>query len=222
MKLSIGSLVLAALVAVATFSSHASANILSNPGFESGTGSDADDWGEIVGGPSGTVERSSVMPNTGSFHAYMTVDHVNNPVAGGAYFIEQNLGANNIDNSKNYNLSFFAKVDSTDFTGVNMFSQIQWLDQDGSDGGGVKGELLTALPPLGLNTTYQQFNLSDLDVPDGADSFLLRFQLAAGAVDQIQNGFYVDDAVLSQVPEPASLGLLLMGGFLTLSRRRRG
>lgn len=193
--------------------------VLLNGGFEAGTGGDADNWGELAG-PAGVTERNSGMPNTGSWAAYMSVDHVNNAPAAAAYFIEQNLGANTIDASAPYNLTFSAKVDSTDQTGINAFVQIQWLDQDGSDGGGVKGEMLTSLFDLGITTDYQQFSFLGLDVPDGADSFLLRFQLAAGPVDQIQNGLWVDDASLFRVPAPAGAALLGLGGLAAARRRR--
>lgn len=202
-----------------------SADILLNGGFENGTGGDADDWAEFSG-PSGGVLRSSDMPRTGSFAAHMFFDHIANPAAGAAYFIEQNLGANSIDSTQNLDLTFWAKSESTDFTGANMFYQILWLDQDGSDGGGVQGEILTSLIGLGLNTTYQQFSLLDIDVPDAADSFLLRFQVAAGAVDGIANGLYVDDARLAVtgavIPEPTSAGLIALTGIgMAIYRRRR-
>lgn len=209
-----------ALFAAASLSGMASANVLENAGFELGTGADAADWAEIVGGPSGSVERSSLMPNSGGFSAYMSFDHINNAAAGGAYFIEQVRPVGSIDSSLNYDLSFFAKVDSTDFTGMDAFVQILWLDQDASNGGGVQGEMLTSLVGLGLNTEYQQFSMNNLDVPDGADSFLLRFQLSAGAVDGIANGFYVDDTSLTAIPAPASAAVLALGG-LCVGRRRR-
>ena len=210
---------LAAIVLVAALTTTASANILANPGFELGTGTDATDWSELVSGASGMTIRSDAAPHGGSYHAYMSVDHVANPPSAGAYFFEQNLGANTIDNTLNYDLSLFAKVDSTDFTGVDMFYQVLWLDQDGSHGGGVKGEMLTSLIGMGINTEYQQFGVSDIDIPDGADSYLLRFQLSAGPIDNIIQGLYVDDVLLAPIPEPASLMLLgLAGAFL--ARRR--
>jgi hypothetical protein len=212
---------IATLVALA---GNASANILLNPGFEIGSGADAADWAEIVGGPAGSTARDSGMPNSGSFAAHMSFDHINNPPAGGAYFIEQNQGANVIDNTDNFDLTFDAKADSTDFTGTNMFYQILWLDQDASHGGGVKGETLTSLVDAGISTSYQTFSLLNIDVPDGADSFLLRFQVAAGAVGGVANGLWVDNASLSVVgviPEPASLVLLVTGSLLPLARRRR-
>ncbi len=209
-----------ALSAATLLTGAASANVLQNAGFEAGTGADAADWAEIVGGPSGSVGRSSLMPNTGAFSAYMQFDHINNPTAGGAYFIEQVQPVGSIDPSLNYDLSFFAKMDSMDFTGMDAFVQILWLDQDASNGGGVQGEMLTSLVGLGIGTEYQQFSFDGMDVPDGADSFLLRFQLSAGAVDNIANGLYIDDASLTAVPAPASAALLALGA-LTGARRRR-
>ena len=98
------------------------------------------------------------------------------------------------------------------------------LDQDGSDGGGVKGQTLTSLIGAGIGTSYQTFSLLDIDVPDGADSFLLRFQISSGPIEGIANGLWIDNVSLSVVggvvPEPASWGLLLMGS-LAFARRRR-
>ena len=214
-------LVALSVVTLIVFAGNASANILLNPGFETGTGADAADWTEIGGGPGSTV-RSGAMPSSGSFAAYMSFDHIANTPAPGAYFIEQNQGANVIDNTVNYDLTFDAKVDSTDFTGINTFYQILWLDQDGSHGGGVKGETLTQLTSAGINTSYQTFSLLNIDVPDGTDSFLLRFQMSSGPIPGIANGLWVDNASLAAVvPEPASLGLLMTGGLLALARRQR-
>jgi len=204
---------IAVLAAAASF---ASADIF-NAGFEAGTGADADDWNEVIGGSAGNVERSLAMPNSGDYSAYMSFDHINNPAAGGAYFIEQNQPVGSITAETDYTLSFYAAVDSTSFVGMDTFVQILWLDQDGSDGGGVRGESLTSLIGLGVNESYQQFSL-DLTSAAGADSFLLRFQLSAGAVDGIANGLYVDDVALT--PAPGALALLGLGG-LAAGRRRR-
>ncbi len=198
----------------------AHANIVLNPGFEDGTGGDADNWEEFAG-PAGSTTRSNLMPNSGNFSAYMQADHLNNTPSAAPYFIQQVQPVGSINNALNYDLSFFAKTDSTDFTGFDMFAQIQWLDQDGSDGGGVKGETLTQLIPLGINTSYQQFSLNNLDAADGSDSFLVRFQLSPGPIQGIVNGLYVDDVDLSPVPEPTGFSLLALGGLLSLARRRR-
>ena len=211
-----------ALVALASFAitTVASADILLNSGFESGSGADAFDWGEITGGPSGFVGRSDAMPNSGVYSAYMSFDHITNPAAGGAYFIEQVQGVGSVSGGELYDLSFSAKVDSTSFIGMDAFVQILWLDQDASNGGGVRGETLTSLIGLGVNESYQQFSLNGLEVADGADSFLLRFQLSAGAVDNIANGLYIDDASLSFVPTPSTAALLGLSGLVAIRRRR--
>jgi len=194
-----------AFVAAGCFSHCLDAQVVSlNGGFEDGNGADADDWLELTG-PSGFVVRSDEMPRTGMYSAHLAFDHINNPAAGAAYFVEQNLGTNSIDSTQNLSLSFWAKSESMDFTGADMFFQILWLDQDGSNGGGVQGELLTSLTAMGINTTYQEFGFEDVDVPDSADSFLLRFQVAAGAVDGVANGMFVDDIVL-EAPSDFVLG----------------
>lgn len=218
MKASMCLVTLTALAGIAPAA--AGQNILLNSGFEAGSGSDAADWAEILGGPSGVVARSNLMPNSGAFSAYMAFDHINNPAAGGAYFIEQIMPVGSVNPQLDYNLSFFAKADSTDFTGMDAFFQILWLDQDGSNGGGVQGQLLTSLVGLGINSSYQQFSVNGLDVPSGADSFLLRFQISAGAVTNIANGLNVDDVSLSAVPAPASAAMLGLSGLVALRRRR--
>jgi hypothetical protein len=205
-----------AIAAAAGIVSGASATII-NGGFENGTGADAADWGEIIGGPSGTAGRSDSMPFAGDWAAYMSFDHINNPAAGGAYFVEQNQPVGSIVAGQSYNLSFYAKMDSMDFTGMDTFFQILWLDQDGSDGGGVRGEQLTSLIGQGIGTEYQQFSF-DLTAAAGADSFLLRFQLSAGAVNGIANGLSVDNVAL--VPAPGAMALLGMGGLAAARRRR--
>ncbi len=214
---------IAGIAVLAASSSIALAGVdaVANGGFEMGSGTNADNWANIVGGPSSFVGRASDMPQTGSFSALMSVDHINNPTAGGAYFIEQVSAVGSIDGTQNYDLSFSAKVASLDFVGIDMFFQILWLDQDASNGGGVQGETLVSLIGAGINTEYQSFGLADTDVPDGADSFLLRFQLSAGAVDGIQNSLFVDNASLRVVPAPASIGLGALGLAAMGVRRRR-
>jgi hypothetical protein len=216
-------LVVLSIATLSAFAGDASANIILNPGFEIGSGADAADWLE-ASGAAGSAVRSSGMPSSGSSAAHMSFDHIANAPAAGDYSVVQNQGANVIDNADNFDLEFDAKLDSSDLTGMNAFYQLLWLDQDGSHGGGVKGQTLTSLIGLGISTNYQTFSVPNIDAPDGADSFELRFQIASGPIPNIANGLWVDNASLSVVggvvPEPATWGLL-MTGLLALARRRR-
>lgn len=197
-------------------------NTVDNPGFEFGTGPDADNWEEIAGA-NGTVTRDGSMPANGDQAIRIAFDNTTAP-AGSAHFVQQVSDVGEVDSDEDYTLAFRAKVDSTEFTGQDIFAQIQWLDADGSDGGGVKGEFLQQLIPEGLNTDYQDFIYAGLDAPDGADSYLVRFQLSAGAVGGIANAFYVDDVYVglnNVIPEPTSAALFGLASLGLISRRRR-
>ncbi len=209
-------LTLAVLLSASLLAAPASANILLNPDFEIGSGTDADDWLQVVG-VAGTTQRVGTMPQSGASHIYMQFDHFVNPAAPTPYAVEQNPGVGTIDDTLNYDLSFYGKVDSTDFTGVDIFYQILWLDQDASHGGGVKGETLTQLIPAGINTSYQQFGINNMDAPDGTDSYLLRFQLSPGAVADIANGLYIDNVSLAIVGGNPLTGDLDSDGFVGIN-----
>lgn len=88
--------------------------------------------------------------------------------------------------------------------------------------GGFQGQFDGSLTGMGLDTSYQQFSFTNIDVPDTADAFLVRFQIAAGGVFDISNSLYVDDVVLTtSVPEPSVIGLIAIGFIGLASRRRR-
>ncbi|MEM8756995.1 MAG: PEP-CTERM sorting domain-containing protein [Planctomycetota bacterium] len=207
-------------IAIAGFAASASAqNLLLNPGFEDGSGTDIDNW-EQIQGPSGGAVRDSAMPFDGDFNARMFYDQINNPATAAPNFIQQVSVANTLDNTVNYDFSFFAKLETTDLVGLNVFAQLQWLDQDGSNGGGVQGEEFFGLIGEGITTDRQLFSFNDLDAPDGADSFLVRFQASQGPIDGIANGLNIDNASLTVVPAPASAALLGLGGLAAARRRR--
>ena len=210
-----GAIVVIAVALILCSAGLASANVLINPGFEAGAG-DVAAWWTNVEGPFGSTGRSDFMPASDDFSAYLQADHIGNPGAPTPYSIEQLQPAGTIDNTLNYNLSFSAKADSDDFTGFDMIYQILWLDGNGA----VQGETATSLISEGLDTTYQTFGISDMDVPNGANSFHLRFQLLPGAVPEVANGLFIDDVVLEPIGGGPGVpvdpdNLLLNPGFET-------
>ncbi|MEM0926061.1 MAG: PEP-CTERM sorting domain-containing protein [Planctomycetota bacterium] len=208
-------------ILVSVLANDGAADIVLNGGFENGTGNSADDWANLAD-PNGSSGRSNADPRSGAFSAFIDFDNTNS-AAPGAYFVQQNLGANTINPLLDHELSFWAKVEQTVFDSHDVFAQIQWLDQDNSNGGGFKGQELQSLIALGVNTDYQRFTLTDLAVPDDADSFLLRFQLSAGAVQSANNfnSLFIDDVTLTAIPEPGFAGLLGLAGLGCFAARRR-
>lgn len=211
---------------LATMNGTMLADEIINGGFEAGTGVDADDWQEIATAANGTVIRDESEASSGNASAYMSFDNAGS-ATGANYFIQQVGALGSIDESLNYDLVFDARADSTDFTGIQFFVQLQFLDLDGSDGGGVKGDTLLSMITDGaslgntISTNYQTFSLLDVDAPDGADAYQVSFQLPAGAIADIANGLHVDNVSLTAVPEPASAliaGMAILG--FTLRRRK--
>ncbi|MEM9079934.1 MAG: hypothetical protein AAGC74_04495 [Verrucomicrobiota bacterium] len=169
-----------------------------NGGFEldDTSAADAAQWNEVSGATT-TTTRSTIDPASGTASAYMTVDNTGTPAADPA-FIDQTSPTYLVDDSATYDLTFESKVDSTDFTGIDIFAQVQWLDN--SPGGvGFLGQTLQSLIAFGpgLTTNYQTFTLSGLTPPAGANTVTIRFQLSPGPVQDIVNGFYVDDVSLT-------------------------
>ncbi len=206
-------------IAILTIAGTAGAqNLLVNGGFEAGTGSDIDNWEQLAGPSGATIRNNDAF--AGNWAASMSYDHVANAPSAAPFFIQQVSVANTLDNSVNYDFSFYAKLDTNDLVGLNVFAQVQWLDQDASDGGGVQGESFFGLIGEGINTDWQLFTFNDLDAPASADSFLVRFQASQGPIQGIVNGLSVDNASLTVVPAPASAALLGLGGLAAARRRR--
>lgn len=93
------------------------------------------------------------------------------------------------------------------------WAEILWLDTDGSDGGGVKGGSGLINLFAGLNSSTYQLKGGTYSAAAGADAAQISIRCEGGAMAAV-NTLYVD-----AVPEPATLGLLAIGGYFL--RRRK-
>jgi hypothetical protein len=112
-----------------------------------------------------------------------------------------------------YDFSFFAKGYAG--PGVVGFYQVQWLDGDGSNGGGVKGVGPSTQFGTSLTSVYQEFKQTDLIAPAGADCAYISIHLDGGAFSGSTGYMYVDTVV----PEPATISILALGGLLLRKRK---
>jgi hypothetical protein len=201
------------------------ANLLLNPGFESGTGADADNWTEIEasGDPlnaTPSTDRVGTDANTGSFSARLSYTNTATPGTGSNSELQQQTALNSIVPGEAYDYTFFAKRLGEFGPGTVVFAQVLFLDSDGSAGGGVKGS--SGLQVInGVTESYQQFSITNITAPVDSDAALVSLQLAGGAVPSATGTMFVDDVSLAAVPEPAAFGLIGAGTLGVLARRRR-
>ncbi len=209
---------LVGILCCAMLPASALATINVNPGFELGTAGDADNWTKIYfGGGTGTiVERISTEPATGSYHMML---HLAGTEASGSHAEVQNVSpVDSVIPGNLYDLSFSAKRVGDLGVSVVPFYRIQWLDSDGSNGGGVKG--MSPLVNFGgtLTESYQTITATDLEAPVDSDAAMIQIWLDGGAMVGAAATVYLDDVALT--PEPASMSLLLVGAVLAVRRRR--
>ncbi|HPF37726.1 MAG TPA: PEP-CTERM sorting domain-containing protein [Phycisphaerae bacterium] len=210
-----------AALAITSFvgGSRASADLIANGGFELGIGADADNWSQFEGATPPalvSVDRVNTMPASGDWAMELSVTGSTMSVGTNAE-IQQLTALNSITPGESYDLSFLAKAANIG-PGVVVFMEVQWLDSDGSDGGGVKGS--SGLVQFGgsLTNVYQSFGFTGIVAAAGADAALVDIRMNGGAFDGSDGLMYVDDVMLT--PEPGSLALLLIGGVALLRRRR--
>ncbi|MFG0258782.1 MAG: hypothetical protein ACF8LK_00405 [Phycisphaerales bacterium JB041] len=209
------------LAVPAVLAAAASADVVLNGGFESGSAGDADNWFETPifgGGATASVERADDSPFGGAWHMSLTV-------AGAADFgpvavLQQQTALDSVAPGDIVSFDVMARRNGALGPGVVVFLEVQWLDSDGSNGGGVKGS--TGLLEIGggLTDTYQSFGFADAVVAADADAALINISLVGGAFDGSDGAAYFDNASLVVVPAPGVPALLVLGGVLRRRPRR--
>jgi PEP-CTERM motif len=196
-----------------------SASLISNGGFELGTGDNADSWNQFEGATPpalAAVDRDNSMPAAGDWAMALSVTGSTMSVGTNAE-IQQLTALNSVTPGSSYDMSFLAKAGNIG-PGVVVFMEVQWLDSDGSDGGGVKGSSGLVEFSGSLSGTYQSFGFTGIVAAPGSDAALVDIRVNGGAFDGSDGLIYVDD--VSMTPEPGSLILLSLGGIALIRRRR--
>jgi hypothetical protein len=200
----------------------AAGEIISNGGFELGSGGDATGWNEIsvFGGDAfASTTRSDLMPGAGDWGLRLEIAGASNfgPLAEA----QHQTSLNSVAPGQMFDFSVDLKREGALGPGVVMFLEIQWLDSDGSAGGGVVGSS-GAIQIAGLlSESYQSFGFDDIVAANNADAALVILRLVGGAIDGSDAIVYADNASLRAVPAPSALGLGLAGLALGARRRRR-
>ncbi len=195
----------------------ASANLLTNGGFESGTDGDADGWTQIAtheGSSTASAIRGERSPYAGDYHAWLRLS----PAPDGAATAEfqQLTPTNSIVPGQPYDFEVQFSCPGMG-TGVVGQIEVQWLDSDGSDGGGLKGSTGALNLDIGF---YHPVGFDNAIAAPGSDSALVIMRVMSPPVDSTSADLRFDNASLVLVPEPTGLAWVGLG-ILLLSRRQR-
>ena len=193
------------------FVSSASANMLLNGDFEDttppSTGLTAPYWPEFQ--YTSTSELSTASPHSGAQHVLQSGG--TDQAGGGSTGCYQQV--NGIVAGQEYVFKAWAKVDElpvqTAVPGEGINMRLIWEDGTGAD---QRVDIWPIWDQVTLD--YQQF-VQTAVAPAGATQVKVCLYRRIISV-----GTYWDDAEFSAVPEPASLGLVLLGGLGLLGMRR--
>ncbi len=177
---------------------------ITNSGFESGFA----DWTQNPIGEGSTISITSEA-YSGSSAALLTTDWQSG--VGVKSEIIQVTTTGSITPGTAYDFEIYVK--GVMGVGGVAWAEIMWLDTDASDGGGVKGSSGLINLFAGLDSSNYQLKGGTYIAAAGADAAQISIRCEGGAMAAV-NTLYVD-----AVPEPASLGLLVIGSLLL--RRQR-
>ncbi|MEZ6190637.1 MAG: PEP-CTERM sorting domain-containing protein [Phycisphaerales bacterium] len=188
----------------------ASANLLTNPGFETtplvDDGSGVGKW-QPFGGTGVALPTlsatDSTLPLSGASHLSLQLDNIVNSFAG----VFQDVGG--LTAGEQITWSGWTMDLGADAGGAEI--RIEWRDSVNN----VEITRTANLVPTLTPNVYTQWSLTDV-VPAGADTARVVYAIQSFGAGPNQ-WHYVDDT--SVTPEPASMALLGLGGLAMLRRR---
>lgn len=203
------SLIAVAVTAIALTGSLASANLLTNAGFEDPITFDGPPfvgfWEGFNNGGLNTSDATTTMPRTDLQSLELNLGDANG--FAGAFQDVPNLVAGTPATFSGWHKSLLEPG------GIEI--RIEWFDSDGNGFGSTPN--LTPMP----GSTYEMFSLT-ADVPAGADTARATYAIQSFGAQPGQQVF-VDDTSFegTQIPEPASIALMGLAGLALASMRRR-
>jgi beta-glucanase (GH16 family) len=192
-----------------TASSTASGSLASNGGFESGSGTSADDWSLLefaAGGSIATAQRVSTLPYSGSWRVDLNVAGA--PGGGPAAEARQTTPTGSVTPGTTYDHQLQMRRIGSLGAGVVVQIALDWLDTDGSHGGGVKGT--TGFFPVdsSLTESYAQFGFGGVVAAPDADAVQIIVRMAGGAFTGSDGQIAIDEVILaSTTPQGSELAV---------------
>ncbi|MHC5109358.1 MAG: PKD domain-containing protein [Planctomycetota bacterium] len=181
----------------ASASSEAGGSLAANGGFESGSGTDADNWSLLefpAGSSTATTDRVATIPNSGTWHLQMSVMGAGN--GGPATEAQQLTPTGSVTPGNSYDLEVHLRRIGAIGPGVVAQVAVQWLDSDGSHGGGVKGTTGFMHVEGSLTESYAPFGFKGAIAAADSDAALIILRLAGGAFDGSDGQMAADDVSL--------------------------